>query len=114
MFIINPRNEVEVTVVTDGTTTEAVVRLDGVSEPFAKGTAKRRRGDRRNPEVGILLALARAFEDGAGELRKSLADLGYEEPGPEEKPASPQFSLVVDGKPIQANRTVLLHSYGKR
>lgn len=79
MFIINPRNEVEVTVVTDGTTTEAVVRLDGVSEPFAKGTAKRRRGDRRNPEVGILLALARAFEDGAGELRKSLADLGYEE-----------------------------------
>lgn len=47
---------------TDGDTTEAQLVEDGDAENYlAKGIAKRRKGDRRDPELGRYLALARAL-----------------------------------------------------
>lgn len=59
-----------VKVVTDGTRTVAEV-YEGdedpiVNKPVGVGHAVRNKGDRRNPELGVTLAIARAFQD-AGE-----------------------------------------------
>lgn len=48
---------------TDGTTTVVQITLYG--EPIGTGVAKRRQEDERNQELGMALALTRAFTDAA-------------------------------------------------
>ncbi|GGR51412.1 dsRBD fold-containing protein [Streptomyces roseolus] len=61
---------IAVNLVTDGTTTVAqVLDSDDDSVVLAEGVARRRKGDRRNQEVGTLLALSRLHADVSGKLR---------------------------------------------
>jgi hypothetical protein len=69
-----------ITVLTDGTTTEAEITAKGpFGAPLAigRGTSRRRKGDPRKESVGELLALARTFEDAGRNARRELAALGY-------------------------------------
>lgn len=43
------------------------------------GTAKRRKGDRRNPDLGALLAAERAFRDAADQIKRQLTEQGFVE-----------------------------------
>jgi hypothetical protein len=69
-----------ITVLSDGTTTEAEITAKGpFGSPLAigKGKSRRRKGDTRHDGVGELLALARTFESAAKNARAELAALGY-------------------------------------
>jgi hypothetical protein len=54
---------IKATSMTDGTTTVVQITLYG--EPIGTGIAKRRKGDEHVPELGMGLALTRAFTDAA-------------------------------------------------
>lgn len=43
------------------------------------GISKRKKGDRRNADLGMLLAAERAFRDAAEEIHKQLVAQGYVE-----------------------------------
>lgn len=53
-----------VDIITDGTVTEATIHDGNEYDDgfFARGVARRRKGERRNKAVGEALALARAYE----------------------------------------------------
>jgi hypothetical protein len=66
--LVSGGNEFEVEVISDGTTTTVQLGYDGGI--VGHGVARRRKGETRNPAVGIALATARALRDAAD---------GYEE-----------------------------------
>ena len=73
----------KITVVSDGTQTSAEVTVKGpFGAPMGIGTghAFKRPGDRKNPPIGELLALKRAFEEAAKNAGRELEVLGYTEP----------------------------------
>lgn len=76
-FTINPRDEFEMVVVQDGTTTEATVVHGPSGIIVGQGVAKRRKGDERIPIVGSTLAVQRAFRNAADNLNDNLVELGY-------------------------------------
>ena len=53
----------EVEVYSDGTTTEARIQAADVDGYIGRGVARRRKGERRDPDLGLALAMARAFFD---------------------------------------------------
>lgn len=69
----------KVVVLSDGTTTTAeVIATDhrafgsSVSYQVGLGTARRRKGDPRDPDLGARLAIARAFRDAAEHVEKTI------------------------------------------
>lgn len=77
MFNVNPRDEFELVVVQDGTTTEATVVHGPTGTIIGQGVAKRRKGDQRLPILGSTLAVQRAFRAAADNLNDNLVELGY-------------------------------------
>jgi hypothetical protein len=69
----SPGDAIKVTSMTDGTT--SVVQLLLYGEPIGTGIAKRRKGDERNDEIGMSLALTRAFTDAATRYAATLDGL---------------------------------------
>lgn len=47
----------------DDRTTVVEIFVEGESDPVGTGVARRRKGERRNPALGVALAAARAFRD---------------------------------------------------
>lgn len=69
-----------IVLLTDGTTTEAEITAKGpfgAALAIGRGKSRRRKGDPRNPAVGELITLARAFENAAANAREELAAMGY-------------------------------------
>ena len=64
----------------DGTTTRVDIYADG--RPIAQGHAKRRRQDKRVPELGTCLALMRAFENAAAFYEWHAEKFLYPRPTP--------------------------------
>lgn len=60
-FTVGDHNEVQVTSMSDGTTTIVQVVCNG--QPVGTGVAKRHPNDARNHEIGVTLAASRAFMD---------------------------------------------------
>lgn len=65
---------------TDGTTTVVQITLYG--EPIGTGVAKRRLSDERNQELGMALALTRAFTDAATRYATTVDHMLNPEPDP--------------------------------
>lgn len=87
-----PESAVKVFVLTDGTSTVAEITVDnqyGYPETVGVGTSKRRtwttphgrsKGDPRNPEIGVALAMSRAFKAAADHFEQvAQSHLGKEE-----------------------------------
>ena len=78
-------NAYEVSVLSDGTTTHAEVNVK--FSPFSslhvlgEGKARRRRGDRRDRDLGELIALRRAFSDAALNCLREIEARGYDTTG---------------------------------
>jgi hypothetical protein len=66
---------------TDGTTTVVQITLHG--EPIGTGVAKRRKGDSHNNDLGMALALTRAFTDAATRYARTVDEILSEEPYPQ-------------------------------
>ncbi|MGW6255458.1 dsRBD fold-containing protein [Streptomyces sp. NPDC055085] len=69
----------EVRVVTDDTSTIAEILFADDEGPasLGVGTARRRKGDRRDSDLGWKLALGRAFQDAANGIAAELAVDGH-------------------------------------
>lgn len=63
-------NAVRVSSMTDGTTTVVQMLLYG--EPIGTGIAKRRKGDERNDDLGMAIALTRCFTDAAARYAQTI------------------------------------------
>jgi hypothetical protein len=70
---------VKVKHMTDGT--ETVVQITLYGQPIGTGRARRRKGDQRDDELGMVLALTRAFTDAATQYAGALDRMLH--PGPE-------------------------------
>lgn len=72
----------EVNVLSDGTTTHAEINVK--FSPFSslhvlgEGVARRRKGDRRDRDLGELVALRRAFNDAAMNCLREIEARGYD------------------------------------
>jgi hypothetical protein len=83
-----PADRFKVTVLTDGTTAQVEIMVkpseDGLWKSLGLGVAKRRKVEARHNEVGINLALARAFQAAADTSAAECRERGYEPfPAPE-------------------------------
>lgn len=82
-FLRSPTSDYEVTIISDGTTTQASIsmqRYDFLRGPgsvtMGVGVAKRHKGDPRNSQLGVELALVRMFEDAISNLKQAMRDNG--------------------------------------
>lgn len=80
--LLTTTNAYEVSVLSDGTTTHAEINVK--FSPFSslhvlgEGKAKRRKGDRRDRDLGELIALRRAFSDAAMNCLREIEARGYD------------------------------------
>lgn len=80
LTVINP-DDFHLVVLSDGTITTAEV-IQREYDPYRGrsenqvgwGVARRRKGDRRDPDLGVRLAVSRAFRDAAEKIEERLAD----------------------------------------
>lgn len=79
LTVVDP-DDYKIIVLADGTTTSVeIVQSDihpfsgRVDYSLGSGVARRRKGDPRDPELGIKLAMARAFQNAAEKIVETLA-----------------------------------------
>jgi hypothetical protein len=70
-------NEFDVVLATDGTNTicEVIINTERGRTVAGRGIARRRKGDKRDADVGSALALARAFQQAADNYRETAEAL---------------------------------------
>ncbi|MFD8117040.1 dsRBD fold-containing protein [Streptomyces microflavus] len=72
--------DAHVNIMVDDRTTIAEILVQnewGVLEPLGRGVARRRKGDRRNSQLGMSLAMARALRHAADRYEDDLKAKGY-------------------------------------
>lgn len=79
-FVMGDPDSVKFSTMTDGTTT--VVQISLLGTPIGTGVAKRHPKDARNQELGMALALTRAFTDAAAKYTYSLGVMLNPPPDP--------------------------------